>query len=347
MGFLTAITRRWFSKTAGVALLCLMILSISTFLLSLFSSVAHRPKSYPLESSSVFETSLDQRLNSKSIKFLSAERKFDLILFHALPKCGSRTFLTLAEWSEDYRNGLMTIDTSLYTLPAAPSNMSREIFMRDFLTRYLEKIPKKYIFLYTHARFVDLRKHEWRMRYVSIIRDPLSRLVSWYYYLRNRDGTNLTRSEMQWRSKLKDLPNETFDQCVQNSGNDCMAKFLSISTTSFFCGYDSKCSADGNFALARAKENVVRHFDVVGIMEDYSSFVQVVESLISPTFSGAVNNYARFQQGTSYVSNMKTQGKILPSKETRQIMIEKLSYDYKFYNFVKTRFYQQKRALGI
>ncbi|KAJ8020762.1 Heparan sulfate 2-O-sulfotransferase 1 [Holothuria leucospilota] len=219
--------------------------------------------------------------------------------------------------------------------------------MRDFLTSYLEKIPKKYIFLYTHARFVDLRKHEWRMRYVSIIRDPLSRLVSRYYYRRNRDGTNLSKGVVQWRNQLKNLSHETFEECVQNSGSDCMTKFLFISTVTHFCGYDSKCSTDENFALRRAKENVVRYFDVVGIMEDYSSFVQVVESLILPTFSGAVNNYARIQQETALVSNMKTHGKILPSKETRQIIMEKLTYDYKFYNFVKTRFNQQKQALGI
>lgn len=267
-----------------------------------------------------------------------------LIMFHALPKCGSRTLLTLAKMGEEFANGLLTVDANLTVLPR--DMFYDEDFAREYILRHLERLSKP-LFVYTHARFVDLRKSLGKTRYVGLIRDPLSRLVSSYYYRRNRDGTELTEKEKLWRSTLTNLSNKTFDECVQHNGTDCTGPFSMISTIAHFCGPDKRCSTNKTWALGRAKRNVVHYYDVIGIMEDYTSFVQVVEAKFSPAFSGATNNYILLQNQPHGVASMKTQKKVPPSEETQKIMTERMQYDYQFYNFVKDRFYKQKQDLGL
>lgn len=259
------------------------------------------------------------------------------LIFNALPKCGSRTLLTLAVMSDGYQRGSLSVDSNLTLLPK--DVFYKQEFAKRFLSENLMYLSDP-SFVYTHSRFVDVGDSFGKrsVRYLGIIREPLSRLVSTYYYRRNRDQTALTEKERKWRSGLANLSNESFDECVSRNRSECTGHFSGMSIIAHFCGADPKCSTNATWALARAKMNVVRHFEAVGIMEDYSSLVEVVECMFPSHFKGAVKNYRRLKTAT-----MKTKGKVTPSRETEQVMTQKLQYDIKFYNFVYKRFYYLKR----
>lgn len=314
------------------------VAACTLLLYCIFNELDTRPST---ESSSFSPNPLPRTSLARSLSLKQATQRTDtLLMFNALPKCGSRTLLTLVKMNDGYSEGRITVNSNLTNIPR--ETVFNEESAKNFLSKNLRNIPvTKPSFVYTHARFVDLSEHIGRpVKYISVIREPFSRLVSGYYYRRHRDKTDLTDKEKQWRSTLTDLSIETYDQCVRLNRSECTGKFTAMSTIAHFCGSNPKCSTNVTWALQKAKWNVVHYFDVVGIMEDYTSFVEVAECMFPSLLNGARQKYRGLQKQTA---NMKTQGKVYPSNETRRLMTEKLQPDNDFYNFVKYRFYEQKR----
>ena len=54
-----------------------------------------------------------------------------------------------------------------------------------------------------------------------------------------------------------------------------------------FCGHDPFCAEfNGERALAAAKENVDRHYAVVGVIEELNKTLQVMEGFMPDVFAG-------------------------------------------------------------
>lgn len=74
-----------------------------------------------------------------------------------------------------------------------------------------------------------------RPHYVQLLRKPLDRLVSYYYFLRYGDDyrPHLVRKKHMDSST-------TFDECVERGGSDCQANLLWLQIP-FLCGQSADC----------------------------------------------------------------------------------------------------------
>ena len=129
--------------------------------------------------------------------------------------------------------------------------------------------------------------------YINLVRAPLDRLVSHYYFLRYGDDVlvNKVRSASwsrhifqtsssftllsAWQVRAKEGDTTTFDACVAAAGPDCDPRKLWLQVP-FFCGSAPQCWDPGSeWALATAKRNLASQYLVVGVTEEMNGFVQV------------------------------------------------------------------------
>jgi len=66
---------------------------------------------------------------------------------------------------------------------------------------------------------------------------------------------------------------ETIEQCFQGQGQGCKHNVM----TRFFCGTEDFCKNDAKKALERAKENILKHYATVGLLEYIDLTVKVIQ----------------------------------------------------------------------
>ena len=199
-----------------------------------------------------------------------------------------------------------------------------------------------------HLHFIDLAKYNYSIKptYINIVRDPIERLASFYYYRRDnryfiprpfKDVFNsLKNDSVLARQKM------SFDECVMKKDIECHDWRFIFQMIPFFCGQDSMCIHPSEEALAQAKRNVQRHFAVVGYVENFQAFLEIVEQLFPLYFSNAVNVYKNMSDTTDGIVH-QTRHKNTISPETKQTLLnrEDIQLEYKFYKFVTERFNRQ------
>ncbi|CAG5108731.1 Oidioi.mRNA.OKI2018_I69.chr1.g3927.t1.cds [Oikopleura dioica] len=109
--------------------------------------------------------------------------------------------------------------------------------------------------------------------------NPFDRLVSNYYFLRY--GDNFRKGLL--RSKNGDTT--TFNECAKKeSSKDCSIQKMWIQIP-YFCGQVAACWEPGSqWALDRAKQNVLEHYFLVGKTENLIEFVELLENEIPAVF---------------------------------------------------------------
>ena len=110
--------------------------------------------------------------------------------------------------------------------------------------------------------------------YINMIRQPLERLVSHYYFLRYGDDVLVNKV------RAKEGDTTTFDECVRLQQPDCDPKRMWLQIP-FFCGGHPQCWELGSeWALSQAKTNLVNKYLLVGVTEELDTFVEVSQDLI-------------------------------------------------------------------
>ncbi|PIK52794.1 putative uronyl 2-sulfotransferase isoform 2 [Apostichopus japonicus] len=181
--------------------------------------------------------------------------------------------------------------------------------------------------------------------YINIIREPIPRLVSQYYFSRFGDGgQDVNEKRAKW-SRSEEEFNETIDECTVNQHRDCSGK-KNFYIIPFFCGNNRHCTSPSRRALLRAIYNVEKNFLVVGILEEFELTLKVLERMLPRYFSGAEKLY-RTPDMASNASRTATNLKIPPSNETLNILRRNMQYEYEFYEYIKKRLHKQKDELGL
>lgn len=138
--------------------------------------------------------------------------------------------------------------------------------------------------------------------YINMVRDPVERVISWFYYVRSPWIFIPQRRQRKQRMPNAKWMNTEFDECVEQNMPFCQYKqgagFEQNDTdhrrqTLFFCGNDQhNCEAFNGLApLQRAKMNVEREYAVVGTWEDTNITLSVLEHYIPKYFKGATHLY--------------------------------------------------------
>ena len=105
--------------------------------------------------------------------------------------------------------------------------------------------------------------------YINMLRAPLERLISHYYFLRYGDDVLVNKV------RAKEGDTTTFDECVRQQGADCEPRKLWLQIP-FFCGTAAGCWEPGSqWALDMAKHNLVTKYLVVGVTEDLVGLLEV------------------------------------------------------------------------
>lgn len=187
-------------------------------------------------------------------------------------------------------------------------------------------------FYHGHVAYLDFSKYGATdtPMYINVVRDPVERLVSYYYFLRFGDDY---RPRLRRR---KQGDKKTFDECVSSGGSDCAPEKLWLQIP-FFCGHHSECwTAGSRWALERAKSNLLDRYLLVGVTEELEDFIMILEAALPRFFKGATELYR-----TGKKSHLrKTRDKKPPSKVTiaklRQSDIWKIENE--FYEYALEQF---------
>ncbi|XP_072023799.1 uronyl 2-sulfotransferase-like [Amphiura filiformis] len=280
--------------------------------------------------------------------------KEHLIVYNRVPKCGSRTFLSLLDYLK--RKGRFTkpIDTwrmqnQISQRHTDLSNNKKLILIKGAITQLVKKKNASSLpaVIHGHFRFMPIDRSKQPV-YINIIRDPLARIVSTYYFRRFGDGQISDRFIKKQLNTgiLPEHLNMTFDECVLQELDECVSPVKLSTQISFFCGIYPACSEPSQWSLEQAKKHIEEEYLFVGINEDFESTVMVLERLAPDLFNGIVAEYMKPTADDTTTVTKSHKGP-LPSKKVRAIMMTKLDLEYQLYNFVKNKLERLKNTLGI
>eukprot|EP00057_Strongylocentrotus_purpuratus_P034242 XP_794450.3 PREDICTED: uronyl 2-sulfotransferase [Strongylocentrotus purpuratus] len=262
------------------------------------------------------------------------------VIFNRVGKCGSRSVLNLLQ-SLAKNNHFYLISSQVYN----DKRISSE--NQEKLVSILSKVQSPFIYQ-RHLHFINFTEYGFQHpTYINIIRDPLERAVSQYYFIRFGDEKKQERRFSQNSTDPRKLM--SYEQCVIQQVPECIGK-RAFYIVPFFCGHDPRCRFPTAWALERAIENVKKHYVAVGILEELQDSLQVFQKVLPDMFSGALDTFLRFEQiaNRNKTSVGVTQYKKKPSAKTALYVQNVLmKYEYQFYNWIKNRMHQQMADLGI
>lgn len=263
-------------------------------------------------------------------------RKEKRVIYNRVGKCGSRTMIQLMVRLAK-QNNYNVIGSTRYQL--LHINLRQQVEFVDFM----DHLEAPFIY-HHHLHYVDFNRFgSVQPIYINLIRDPLARLVSSYYFRRFGDYREGHRT---WSFQGTDEEkNQTFDECVLNNKTECSVPRI-FYIIPFFCGQEAFCRNPSELALQQAKLNVIRNYLLVGVTEELEDFLIVLERLLPEFFTGILKIYKTpgdaLQNKIMTTKTMKKKG---PSPEVARIMKKNLKLEYDFYNFVKNRFDRMKFEL--
>ena len=171
-----------------------------------------------------------------------------------------------------------------------------------------------------------------RHTYINLLREPIDRFISHYYY---------ARSPNRWPIKLRKLKavghwNVTLEQCTEKQYEGCKWNTM----TRFFCGPEPFCRKGNKKALSRAKYNMRSYYSAIGIVEHLNEFIQVLHKRL-PKFIIK----PRRTLGKKFVTTGVKRRPI--SRNVMAKIIQANRADIELYNFAKTLFLKQARLCRI
>ncbi|XP_013794359.1 heparan sulfate 2-O-sulfotransferase pipe-like [Limulus polyphemus] len=193
-----------------------------------------------------------------------------------------------------------------------------------------------------HVYFTDFSKFGYQNPlYINTMRDPVEKIISRFFYWRSpglsifeelKSAGKVHSNKSHWLSK-------NFEQCVLTHDPECT--FITGQpydlAIPYFCGHEEECMFLNNkAALKLAKRNVLKHYTVVGILEEMNKTLKVLEARIPQFFRGISTLYSIKQK----VKN-KTSGKKKISEKVKNILRQNLTMEYEFYNFICKRLNDQ------
>ncbi|KAI0225206.1 Uronyl 2-sulfotransferase [Lamellibrachia satsuma] len=250
------------------------------------------------------------------------------IFYNRIPKCGSSSLLDLIRVASRLNN---------FTFVECATYMK---FIIDHMheTRmatHINAVSTPMVFE-RHLHFVDFKAAGMRPEpvYMNLVRDPVDRLESWYYYRRFQDGHIRHMSNDSRYRTYQECVLGNFSECVDPLGGQAEVGYFKI--VPFFCGQEEFCSTPGEAALSQAIQNIKKHYAVVGVVEMYAEFIQTLEVIFPTYFKGITSIYDVL--GDTIHEHYMTSNRQRASVQVRQFMASKLKEEYQLYDFIKRRF---------
>ena len=138
--------------------------------------------------------------------------------------------------------------------------------------------------------------------------------------------------------------NESLQDCIniikqdKNIKRDCKDVYSDM--IPFFCGSKKSCRKRDKTALEEAKNNIIKYYSAVGILEDMEGSFRIFEKVL-PDFFGEV--LSKFKDSFEFFKEQsKTKSKKeSESQEVYDYLKGRLGNEIELYNFVAERMKQQ------
>ncbi|KAK9309271.1 hypothetical protein QLX08_001020 [Tetragonisca angustula] len=286
------------------------------------------------------------------VEALNNTRRADrsVLFFNRVPKVGSQTFMELLR-RLSMRNGFSFNRDRVQRVETIRLAPIEQLQLARMVSSYSE--PSVYI---KHVCFTNFTEFNLPQPiYINIVRDPVERVISWYYYVRapwyyverKQIFPDLPLPDPNWLKK-------DFESCVLKADRECRYLEGEIHEgigdhrrqTLFFCGHSEKCTPFNTVgALERAKMAVEKHYAVVGVLEDVNTTLTVLENYIPRFFRGATDVY--YDEVNAFTRINRNFFKPPVSEEVKDMVRGNFTREIEFYQFCKQRLYKQLRALKL
>ncbi|CAB3260005.1 unnamed protein product [Arctia plantaginis] len=272
----------------------------------------------------------------------------DVLFFNRVPKVGSQTFMELLRRLAIRNQFRFNRDAvqRVETIRLAPVDQQ---ILAGLVSAYTP--PASYI---KHVCYTNFTRYGYPSPiYVNVVRDPVERVISWYYYVRapwyyverKRAFPDLPLPDPAWLKK-------DFETCVLSGDREC--RYIEGEThegigdhrrqTLFFCGHEPQCTPFNSVeALQRAKRVVEQQYAVVGVLEDLNSTLLAFERYVPRFFDGALQLY--WEELNTFNRINRNAFKPPVSEAVKQIVRANFTREIEFYEFCKQRLHMQLRAL--
>ncbi|XP_004931534.1 heparan sulfate 2-O-sulfotransferase pipe [Bombyx mori] len=272
----------------------------------------------------------------------------EMLFFNRVPKVGSQTFmellrrLAIRNQFGFHRDAVQRVET----IRLAPADQQLLVSLVS-----AHAPPASYI---KHVCYTNFTRFGFPSPiYVNVVRDPVERVISWYYYVRapwyyverKRAFPDLPLPDPAWLKK-------DFETCVLSGDREC--QYIEGEThegigdhrrqTLFFCGHEAQCTPFNSVgALQRAKRVVEEQYAVVGVLEDMNSTLLAFERYVPRFFTGASRLY--WEELNTFNRINRNAFKPPVSEAVKQIVRANFTREIEFYEFCKQRLHMQLKAL--
>jgi hypothetical protein len=226
----------------------------------------------------------------------------DTIIFVHLPKCGGTTLNRLIEW-EYSPTKVFSIDPSFFKwsyqklLKTSPARLARMKIIQGHMPFGIHKILRQ------------------NATYLTVLRDPIDRGISEYYYA-------LSRVVHPQHRMMKRL---SLDEYIE------MTPYANVQTKLLagqYSGYDFLAGNCTEETLEHAKDNLSQHFALVGLTERFDETLALAKIL----FGWQIRKYANFNTTRGRPSK-----RAIPA-EIRDTIAERYGYDVRLYEYAAELF---------
>ncbi|XP_969659.3 heparan sulfate 2-O-sulfotransferase pipe [Tribolium castaneum] len=274
----------------------------------------------------------------------------NIVFFNRVPKVGSQTLMELIR-RLSIRNNFGFHQDRVQRVETIRLSPEDQAVLSSLVSSY--EPPGVYI---KHVCFTNISRFGFpEPIYINLVRDPVERVISWYYYVR------APWYYVERKIAFPDIPlpdpkwlKKDFEHCVLSGDREC--KYLTGETregigdhrrqSMFFCGHHSEClpfNTPG--ALERAKRVVEQHYAVVGVLEDLNTTLTVLEKYIPRFFTGAYEIY--WNEISRFNPINKNAFKPPVSETVKNIVRQNFTKEIEFYQFCKQRLHKQYSALQL
>ncbi|XP_061609181.1 uronyl 2-sulfotransferase a [Phyllopteryx taeniolatus] len=260
------------------------------------------------------------------------------VVYNRVGKCGSRTVVILLRLlAEKHQFNLISSDIHNKTRLTKHEQVD--------LMKNITNIPQP--FLYTrHVHFLNFTRFKIEEPvYINIIRDPINRFLSNYFFRRFGDWRGEQNHLIRTPQMKDDERYLDINVCILENYPECSNPRV-FYIIPYFCGQHPKCREPGPWALDRAKQNVLENYLLVGILEELEDVLLLLERLLPHYFTGVLDIYK--SPDHRKMGNLTgTVRKHTPTLEALQVLYHRMRYEYEFYNFVRDQFHLMKKKIGL
>jgi len=171
--------------------------------------------------------------------------QLDTLFFNRVPKAGSEKLMELLKLLAKRNNFKARRDPEqLLETILMDTGFARNLLKTEILNCTTANSYTKHVAFVNFAAF----KKPWPI-YINLVRDPIERLISWFYYARTSwylaDRVNAFGNEYKMPSK--EWLQKDFDRCILEHDPECVYEQLEMENlgdhrrqTLFFCGQQPK-----------------------------------------------------------------------------------------------------------